>query len=110
MAVLITTIAMVSFHTLLTFSFPLLVDRNLGAIDAMKTSARAVWQNLGGVAGLVVVNFALMFVGYLALCVGMYFVIPVMIAGNVVAYRRVFPSLETQTNMNPPPPDSYRWS
>jgi hypothetical protein len=107
---LVVLIAMVSFHTLLTFSFPLIVDRNLGAIDAMKTSARAVWQNLGGVAGLVVVNFVLMFVGYLALCIGMYFVIPIMIAGNVVAYRRVFPSLEMRPNMNPPPPDSYKWS
>src|SRR5215204_2436630 len=53
---LVALIAMVSFHTLLTFSFPLIVDRNLGAIDAMKTSARAVWQNLAGVVGLVLVN------------------------------------------------------
>ena len=103
-------IAMVSFHTLLTFSFPLIVDRNLGAIDAMKLSARAVWQNLSGVAGLIVVNFALLLVGYLALCIGLYFVIPIMIAGNVVAYRRVFPSLENPSNMAPPPPDAYKWS
>jgi hypothetical protein len=107
---LIFLIVMVSFHTLLTFSFPLIVDRNLGAMDAMKTSARAVWQNLAGVAGLVVVNFALVFVGYLALCIGLYFIIPIMIAGNVVAYRRVFPSLETRPNFNPPPPDAYKWS
>jgi hypothetical protein len=107
---LVFLIAMVCFHTLLMFSFPLLVDRNLGAIDAMKTSARAVWQNLGGVAGLVAVNFVLVFIGYLALCVGLYFVIPIMIAGNAVAYRRVFPSLEMRTNFNPPPPDSYKWS
>lgn len=103
-------IVLVCFHTLLTFSFPLLVDRNLGAIDAMKTSARAVWQNLGGIAGLVAVNFGLVFLGYLAFCIGLYFVIPVMIAGNVVAYRRVFPSLEMRTNLDPPPPDSYKWS
>ena len=103
-------ILMVCFHTLLTFSFPLIVDRNLGAMEAMKTSARAVWQNLGGVAGLVVVNFGLVFLGYLALCIGLYFVIPIMIAGNAVAYRRVFPSLETRTNLNPPPPSSYNWS
>ena len=107
---LVVLIAMVSFHTLLMFAFPLLIDRNLGAIDAVKTSARAVWQNLGGVAGLVVVNLGLMVLGYLALCVGVYFVIPIMIAGNAVAYRRVFPSLETRTNMNPPPPSSYNWS
>ncbi len=107
---LIVLIAMVCFHTLLTFTFPLLVDRRLGAIDAMKTSARAVWANMGGVAGLIVVNFALIFLGYLALCIGLYFVIPIVIAGNVVAYRRVFPSSELRTNMAPPPPNSYNWS
>jgi uncharacterized membrane protein len=107
---LVVLFAMVCFHTLLTFSFPLIVDRNLGAIEAMKTSAKAVWQNLGGVAGLVAVNFVLVFVGYAALCIGLYFVIPIMIAGNVVAYRRVFPSLDSAANMNPPPPDSYKWS
>lgn len=87
-------VLMVCFHTLLMFSFPLIVDRNLGGIEAMKTSARAVWQNLGGVAGLIGVNILLAIVGYMALCVGVYFVIPIMIAGNVVAYRRVFPSLQ----------------
>jgi len=107
---LVVLIAMVCFHALLMFALPLLVDRNLGAIDAMKTSAKAVWANLGGVAGLVGVNFVLIFLGYAALCIGVYFVIPIIIAGNVVAYRRVFPSLEMRTNMNPPPPSSYNWS
>src|SRR5688500_4489674 len=103
-------IAMVSFHTLLMFSFPLIVDRNLGAIEAMRTSARAVWHNLRGVVGLVVVNIGLMFLGYLALCVGLYFVIPIMIAGNAVAYRRVFPTSDRPAGMSPPPPSSYKWS
>jgi hypothetical protein len=40
----------------------------------------------------------------------MYFVIPIMIAGNAVAYRRVFPSLEMRPNLNPPPPTAYKWS
>jgi hypothetical protein len=105
---LVVLIAMVCFHTMLTFSFPLMVDRGLGAVDAMKTSASAVWQNLGGVAGMVVVNFGLMFAGYLALCIGLYFVIPIMIAANVVAYRRVFPPLAGSTpNLYPPPPTSF---
>lgn len=103
-------IAMVSFHTLLTFSFPLLVDRNLGAIDAMKTSARAVWANLGGVVGLVLVNMGLMLLGIITCGIGMYFLMPIMMAGNAAAYRRVFPSLGTQPHMQPPPPSSYNWS
>lgn len=107
---LVVLIAMVCFHTLLTFALPLIVDRNLGAIDAMKTSAKAVWANLGGVAGLIVVNIGLGLLGYLAVCVGIYFIIPIIIAGNLVAYRRVFPSLEMRTNLSPPPPDAYKWS
>ncbi len=105
---LVFLLLMVCFHTLLMFAFPLIVDRNLGGIQAMTTSARAVWQNLGGVAGLIAVNFGLVFVGYLALCVGVYFVIPIIIAGNVVAYRRVFPSLSSGMNYNPPPPSAYQ--
>ena len=107
---LVVLIAMVCFHTLLTFALPLIVDRNLGAIDAIKTSARAVWANLGGMMGLIVVNIGLGLLGYIALCIGIYFVIPIIIAGNVVAYRRVFPSLESGRNFSPPPPDSYNWS
>ena len=102
--------AMVCFHTLLTFSFPLLVDRNLGAIEAMKTSARAVWANLGGVVGLVVVNIGLMLLGVITCGIGMYFLMPIMMAGNAAAYRRVFPHLGAQPHMNPPPPSSYNWS
>jgi uncharacterized membrane protein len=107
---LLVLIALVCFHTLLTFALPLIVDRNLGAVDAMKTSARAVWANVGGIAGLIVVNIGLGLVGYIALCIGIYFVIPIIIAGNVVAYRRVFPSLESREPLNPTAPDSYKWS
>ena len=82
---------MVCIHTLLMFSFPLIVDRGLSAVEAIKTSSRAVLKNMGGVVGLMIVGFALSILGYLALCIGLYFVIPVMFAGNVVAFRKVFP-------------------
>ena len=104
---LVLIVIMVCVHTLLMFSFPLIVDRNLGAIKAMTTSARAVLKNIGGVVGLIVVNFGLVFLGYLALCIGIYFVIPIIIAGQLVAYRRVFPRLNPQ-NFNPPPPNAYQ--
>ncbi len=99
---------MVCFHTLLMFSFPLIVDRKLGAIAAMKTSGRAVWRNLGGVTGLILANMGLMLLGYLALCIGIYFVIPVIIAGNVVAYRKVFPAPQNRDFNSPPPPNVYQ--
>ncbi len=91
---LILIVIMVCLHTLLMFSIPLIVDRNLGAIKAITTSARAVLKNLGGVAGLIGVNFVLVLAGYAALCVGVYFVIPIILAANVTAYRKVFPSIK----------------
>jgi hypothetical protein len=84
-------IIMVCIHSLLIFAFPLMVDRELGAIRSMLFSAHAVFGNLAGVAGLLGLNFLLAVAGYLVFCVGVYFVLPVMIAGNVVAYRKVFP-------------------
>ena len=91
---LVFVVAMVCFHTLLMFAFPLIVDRKLTAMRAVVTSAKAVLRNLRGVTGLFVVNFGLTILGMLVFCVGIYLVMPVLIAGNAVAYRKVFPRLE----------------
>jgi hypothetical protein len=87
-------VIMVCLHTLLMFAFPLIVDRKLSAWQAIRTSARAVLKNLSGVVGLFLVGFALSLAGYLLLCIGIYFVIPVIIAANIVAFRKVFPPLQ----------------
>ena len=88
---LIVVVLMTCFHTLMMFSFPLLVDRKLSAWAAVKTSARAVWKNLGGVAGLIGVGILINLLGALACGVGAYFTVPIVLAGNVVAYRKLFP-------------------
>ncbi len=93
--VLLETIVMVCLHTLLIFSFPLIVDKKMSAIDAIKTSARAVWKNLSGVAGLFAAGFVVALVGYAMLCIGIYLVLPLIIAANLVAYRKVFPAPTT---------------
>lgn len=86
---------MVCLHTLLLFAFPLIVDKKMSAVDAIKTSVRAVWQNISGVVGLIVVGMGVAFVGYAMLCIGIYLVLPLIIAANVVAYRKVFPASQT---------------
>ena len=103
----IVIVVMVCVHTLLMFSFPLIVDQNLGAFKAMGTSARAVLKNIGGVAGLLLLNFGIVLVGQMALCVGVYFVIPIVMAGNIVAYRKIFPA-QSPGNFSPPPPNTYQ--
>lgn len=103
---LIVVIAMVTIHSLILFSFPLIVDRQLSGMDAIRVSARAVMKNLGGIAGMIGLSFVCILVGYLALCIGVYLVIPLIMAANAVAYRKVFPKLEDR-QFEPPPISAY---
>ncbi|HTH52201.1 MAG TPA: hypothetical protein VL501_09725, partial [Pyrinomonadaceae bacterium] len=84
----------------------LIVDRDLSSLDAIKLSARAAFKNLGGIGGMIAVNFVLALVGEAACGVGLYLVIPILMAANVVAYRKVFPALSRPT-LEPPPPTAY---
>jgi hypothetical protein len=95
-------------HALIMFAFPLIVDKNLSGWEAFKLSARAVWQNLSGVIGLILVEFALGFVGYLGCGIGLYFTLPIMYAGVLVAYRRVFPKNNTQPLGGSPLPNAFK--
>ena len=102
-------VLMVCFHTLLMFTFPLIVDKNLGAFAAMKTSAKAVWRNLGGIAGFYGVAFVLSLLGAMACGFGTYFVLPIIMAGTTVVYRKIFPSEGgAAPNFNPPAPNYYQ--
>lgn len=73
------------------FVYPLIVDRKLSGVQALKTSVRAAMANLGGVTGLVLLNFLMTMVGMLACYVGAIFVLPFHFAAVAVAYRKVFP-------------------
>jgi hypothetical protein len=78
-------------HALFLFVFPLIVDRKLTGLQAVQTSFKAVFANLGGVAGLVILNGLIAILGLLACYVGAIFVIPITMAAQAVAYRAVFP-------------------
>lgn len=104
---LVFAVIMVCLHTLLMFAFPLLVDKKIGAVQAIKLSARAVWKNMSGVVGLFLVGFVVALAGYLILCVGIYLTIPLILAAQTVAYRKVFPARGTP-DFNPPPPNAYQ--
>jgi len=90
------------------FSFPLIADRNLSGLDATKLSIKAARANLGGIFGLVLLNFALGMVGVLCCYVGVLFYMPVSVASYAAAYRRVFPGVSQ--NFAPPPPPPANWA
>ena len=89
------------------FTFPLIVDRKLTGVEAVRTSVRAAMANLGGVLGLVLLTAVLSFVGVLLCYVGAFFVLPIHLAAHAIAYRRVFPDIAPGVAVPPPPPASW---
>lgn len=103
---LIAAVVLSCIHAFIIFTYPLIVEHNLSGMNAFKLSAKAAWANLGGVVSLILCQFGLAFVGYLACGIGLYFTLPIMWAGVFVAYQKVFPR-PSQTFLDPPPPTAY---
>jgi hypothetical protein len=89
------------------FSFPLIADRGLSGLEAIKLSIKAGKANFGGILGLLLLNAALGVLGVLACYVGVFFLMPVSFASYAVAYRRVFPALSQNFPSPPPPPGDW---
>lgn len=103
---IIVAIVMITIHSLIIFAFPLIVDRKLSGWQAVTLSAKAVWGNFKGVAGLFGVGILVCLAGYLLLCIGVYLALPIIIMATTVAYRKIFPPI-APTNLMPPPPNAY---
>jgi uncharacterized membrane protein len=100
-----------TIHTFLFFAYPLIVEYKLSEIAAFKLSAKAVWKNLGGIIGFVALEVVMAIIGYALCLVGVYLMIPIMFAGALVAYRKVFPPSNNLNNFPsniPPSPSAYQ--
>lgn len=93
---------------LFTFSYPLIVDRRLGGLDAVKMSAKAALANFWPLLGLLLLTGLLGFCGALLCYVGVFFVFPVTFAAMSVAYEQVFGIKgEAPIVPGPPPPPTF---
>jgi len=90
-----------------TFSYPLIVDRKLSGIDAVKLSARAALANFWPLLGLLLLNGLIGFAGLLLCYVGMFLALPVTFAAIEAAYEQVFGLGEVPAPNLPPPPPSF---
>jgi uncharacterized membrane protein len=89
------------------FAFPLIADRNLGLGETIKLSVAAALENIGGVLLLLILEILLSIGGALVCGVGIFFVLPVIFAANIVAYQSVFPDSHSLINTEPPRPENY---
>jgi len=85
------TTGIVIIRAFFFFSYPLIVDRQLSGVEAVKLSIRAMWGNLGGVLGVLVLIEVLGLVSSLLCCIGPILELPLNVAMYAVAYRQVFP-------------------
>lgn len=81
--------------TLFLFVYPLIVDRKLKAVSALKTSAAAAWANLWGVLGLLGLTSLIATIATLFCFIPVFFVTPWIFGAAGIAYRRVFPEIST---------------
>jgi uncharacterized membrane protein len=97
-------------HIFFMFAFPLIADRNLSGLDAVNLSIKAGKANIGGMLLLVLLNAGLGILGVLACYIGVFALMPVTMATQAVAYRRVFPASTSNFVSPPPPPEPGSWA
>lgn len=93
---------------LFSFTYPLIVDRRLSGLDAVRTSAKAALANFWPLLGLLMLTGLLGFLGVLLCYVGMFLVFPVTFAATSMAYEQVFGIKgEGPIIPGPPPPPTF---
>ncbi len=105
LAVMLVSILIEIFFML---AYPLIADKKMSGLEAVKLSFRAGKANFGGILGLLLLNALFGIVGVLCCIIGVYFYLPVAYAAQAVAYRRIFP--DTGTNYPTPPPPPGDWT
>jgi hypothetical protein len=89
---------------LFTFTYPLIVDRRLTGVDAVKLSVKAALANFWRLLGLFLLSSVLGIGGLLLCYVGVFLVLPISFGAIATAYEQVFGLGEPISNLPPPPP------
>ncbi|HSS22401.1 MAG TPA: hypothetical protein VLL54_20180 [Pyrinomonadaceae bacterium] len=87
-----------------TFAYPLIVDRGLSGVNAVKLSIRAALANFWRLLGMMLLTGLLTSCGVLLCFVGVYLIVPISFAAIACAYEQVFGLAEPESHLPPPPP------
>jgi uncharacterized membrane protein len=91
-------------------SFPLMLDRHATAIDAIRTSVRAVMKNPLAMAAWGLIVAALLVIGSLPFFVGLAVVLPVLGHATWHLYRKVVEPDPNPPQEQPRPPKGHRYA
>jgi uncharacterized membrane protein len=70
-----------------SFTYLLMIEKNLGFWDAMEESRKLIWPNIAGFTLLSFVGLLLLFLGFMMCCVGILVTIPIYFCAVAYAYR-----------------------
>jgi uncharacterized membrane protein len=91
-------------------SFPLMLDRHATAIDAIRTSLRAVMKNPFAMAAWGLIVASLLVIGSLPFFVGLAIVLPVLGHATWHLYRKVVEPDPNPPQEQPRPPKGHRYA
>jgi len=101
---LVIMVLLIVLSVIFTFAYPLIVDRRLSGLNAVKLSIRAALANFWRLLGMLLLTGLMTFGGVLLCFVGVYLVMPIGFAAIAAAYEQVFGLAEVTSNLPPPPP------
>ena len=101
---LVIFVLLIVLSVVFTFAYPLIVDRRLSGLNAVKLSFRASLANFWRLLGMMLLTGLLSYVGALFCYVGAFLVMPIGFAAIAMAYEQVFGLGEVRPNVPPPPP------
>lgn len=101
---LVIMVLLIVLSVVFTFAYPLIVDRRMSGLNAVKLSVKAGLANFWRLLGMLLLTGLLSFCGLLLCYVGIFFVMPISFAAIAMAYEQVFGLGDVQPNLPPPPP------
>lgn len=104
---LVTVLVGLVVSVLFTFAYPLIVERQLSGVDAVRLSLKAAMANFWGLLGLLLLNGLLGIAGFCCCYVGVFLVMPIGLASSAIAYRQVFGLGLPKSAYPPAPPASF---
>lgn len=82
----------------LIMAAPLIIDKNMGVLEALKTSRKAVTHKWFSILGFSLLNVLVVFAGALALLVGLLWAVPLVMLAMAMLYRNMFGVEESSLN------------
>jgi hypothetical protein len=101
---IVMVVLMIVVNVAFTFTYPLIADRKMSGLEAVKLSARGALANFWQILGLMLLCGLMGFVGVLMCYFGIFLVLPITFASLSAAYVQVFGLGNVQSTAPPPPP------